>query len=147
MISHNSRKTRFLASVMLLAMIGYAVSAIGLGLDINVFVTVGLYLAYIVVAAGLVTWLTGRLFRQHEMRKLKFDIGAIIILTTLIAMPLGFGSAFQQLANNVGKSISQDDLDGPMRVVIACMLYFSLVPILFATEALLVWALVWRKGR
>jgi hypothetical protein len=145
MIPDRQRTTRLASSAITLALIGTIVSVIGNSLNINLFVCISLFVGYLLIAASLMTVLAGRLFRQHGLRKLKFDISAMLILTTLIALPLGFSSAFQYLGENVTANISPEERNTVLTVVVSSLLYFSLFPILFAAEATLVWFSRWRN--
>ena len=145
MIPDRQRTTRFAASAITLALIGTIVSVIGNSLNIDLFVCVALFVSYLLFAGYLVTLLAGRLFQQHGLRKLKFDISSMLILTTLIALPLGFSSAFQHLGNNVAVNSSPEERNAVLMIVISSLLYFSLIPILFSAEASLVWLLRWKQ--
>lgn len=139
------RPLTFIVSVSVLLMIAYAISGIGLSQGSAPLLMVGLYASFLIVASLLIAWLTGRLFRQHEMRKLKFDILTMIIVTTLIALPLGINSAIQQVAVWPENAPVSDESRNGVKIVVVALMYFSLVPILFVTEALMVWTLRWRR--
>lgn len=134
------RTTRFVGSIICLMLICTIIGAMGLSLKTGLPIAIGFYFAYLLTASCLLSWLATRLFRQHEMRKLKFDIGSMIILTTMIALPLGFNSVFQTLARDLDR-----ETHGLMLIFLPILLYFSLFPILLVLEALLVWTIQLRK--
>ena len=62
--------------------------------NVSPWLFLGLYLGYLVIVATLLGLLCGRLFAQHEFKSARFDIGSQILVTTLIAVPLGVVSCF-----------------------------------------------------
>lgn len=146
-MADRQRRIRFIASATLLAFGGLSLQSVGNAIGIRSLTTVALYFAYLGASACLIAVLAGRLFRQHELRKLRFDIASAIILTTLVALPLGVVSAFQQIAPMTNATLSQADLNGPVSLIISLVLYFLLLPIFIATESVLAWCVKWRQAK
>jgi hypothetical protein len=57
-----------------------------------------LYVGYLVGQAGLLIGLARRLYRQHQLAAIRFDIGALVIITTMAALLLGTLMAWRRIA-------------------------------------------------
>jgi len=121
---------------------------------------VATYLVYLLIQAILMTWFFGILFQQHGMRKFKIGIGAMLILTTMIALPFGTTSVYLNQASPTPASVAEQPPDAaletyePMRSELAMIsvfytivLYFVLLPLLIVLEAAIAWFVAFRKRR
>jgi len=104
-----------------------------------------IFSAFLLVSAILMTTIISRLYLQHEIRRLKFDLGNMILLTTLIALPLA-------LSNTLWEIFGLDFVEDIKNHKTAVLLFvtaagaFLLFPVLFVTEALISWyVLLFRK--
>ncbi len=95
-------------------------------------------IAYLVVASTLIALITGRLYAQHGIRKLKFDLGVIILVTFLAALPFALSNSIWHVYDLEQVSSIQAN-----RTLFTCITSaiatFLLFPILIVTEALLAW--------
>jgi len=97
-----------------------------------------IYVGYLVGQAALLIGLARRLYRQHGLAALRFDIGVLLIVTTMTALPLGTTIAWRRLAPNgtpPSWSLAWWFLAGN--------LLFSLIPLISCCEALIAWS---RRG-
>lgn len=151
----SQRPRRFIGGVILLFLAGIPLTAISVeALGIPGPVAVATFLVYLLIQAALMSWLVGILFQQHEMRKFKIGIGAMMVLTTMIALPLGAASVYRQMSEPIPVPLAaeQDASTTPQTaarnefagVMFAIIMYFALLPLLMVTEAILVWYLAYR---
>lgn len=155
------RPIRFLGGLVMLGLTCLAATAIGPEvLGIPWFVSLGIYLCYLTVQAFLLCWLVGILFRQHEMRKYRIGIGGMLLITTMIALPLGASSIYR--AQSVFKKVPavaeagpggvtditqrEESVDGVI-IVLNVIMYFAVLPLLIVFEAVLIWAVAIRNRK
>ena len=155
----SQRPRRFIGGVILLVMAGVPLTAISVeALGIAWPMALAIFLIYLLIQSLLMSWLVGILFQQHEMRKFKIGIGAMMILTTMTALPLGAASVYRQLSAPVPVPVTAENAqnaetsapqtaarDQFAGVMFAAIMYFALLPLLMVNEAVLVWCLALRK--
>lgn len=143
------RPRRLIGGLILLAMAGFPLTVISVeALGVRWQVALGTFLVYLLIQATLMSWLVGILFQQHEMRKFRVGIGAMLIITTMIALPMGATSVYRQQAvpKTVAEKVPGDTSGiankqelGMIMPIFAGILYFSLIPLLMVCEAILAW--------
>jgi hypothetical protein len=151
----SQRPRRFVGGMILLGMTAAPLTAISVAaLGIKWPMALATFLVYLLIQAFLMSWFVGSLFQQHGMREFRIGIGAMLILTTMTALPMGTASIYRQLAmpEPVAEQISgaspgkanREDLTFVVPIFAAIM-YFSMIPLLMVCEAVLNWYLAFRK--
>lgn len=154
----SQRPRRFRGGVILLIFIAMLLGGLGFdALGIAWPITFLVFSVYLLIQSALMIWLVGLLFQQHEMKRYRFDIGGLLIITTMIALPLGAASALIRQAAPPTSAVAELPMEGAeltrrneltlINSVFAAALYFSLVPLLMVTEAALGWFVATRKRR
>lgn len=106
-------------------------------------IPLAVYLGYLTVAGAMLTLIAGRLFRQHEFRKLKLDLATMLLLLTLLSLPLGVANFFvSMIAHQMGEK--QNEITLATIPIIGC-LFFQLIPVLLIAEALFAWRGKWHR--
>ena len=115
----------------------FAIGTEGTSREVSpVLVMVGFF-GYLIVGAILMATIAARLYSQHKVRELKFDLANIILITTLIALPFGASNAFIE-------TFQPPHDTGPNEYKAQGILMFTtaaailLLPVFFLTEALLI---------
>ena len=104
------------------------------------------FTGFLVLSAILIATIVSRLYLQHEIRRLKFDIANLMLLTVLIALPFMLSNAFWECFH-LGHVDEIKNDKTTVLLVLTCAAVFLLFPIFFITEALLSWyALLFRRG-
>ena len=100
--------------------------------------------AYYVGAGVLMAWITGRLYRQHEIRKWRFDVVTIMLVMALFALPFACGSGIAEVMLRYEHEridlveLNQANRTSP-RTILTFVAFFMLLPVFLATEAIVVW--------
>jgi hypothetical protein len=106
--------------------------------DVSPFFPLTVFVGFLIVSAVLIALIAGRLYAQHELRRFKFDIANLILITTLVSLPLAVAGIFWNLIEpNIGDQFKNDGMWSTM--VITGVLFFLMFPVFFITEALLSW--------
>ncbi len=157
----SERPQRFIGGLILLGLVGLTMTLGG----VQVFgmawpFSLATFLLYLLIQSILMLWLFGILFQEHEMRKFRIGISAMMILTAMIALPLGTASIYRSqlkpgkvrvAEQEPGKpqwreEISPDDL-AFIHLGYVVFMYLSLLPLLLVLEAVMVWYLALRQRR
>ena len=128
------RHARFVAAVLYFVLSAVWISFLGaeqLRRPLAVFV---LHFGYLFVQGCLLVLLSRRLYRQHKLREVRFDITALMIVTTMTAAPMGVVSILRQLA--IQDNASQWTW---FWVLLFLNLIFSVLPLISVCEALTTW--------
>ena len=140
------RLRRFLFSCLLLFLAFQGIANVSRALNISPVSWFLLLACYLLAGGFLMAVIVGRLYDQHELKRFRFDLTNAVLLTTLIALPMGFANIqwyhfFQNLpaAENPDQSTAL--------VISTAIALFLLLPTLFITEALLTWYLWFRKRK
>jgi len=135
------RLFRFLVSTFLLMLIGFAgAGTVSSYFNASALASWALYLAYLNIQGALLSLLTSVLVSQHEMYQWKVGIKGMMIATAMIALPLGTSSLFFEIVEST--SLDIETVRGDAReftFTLTAMLYFTIVPLIFFMEALVVW--------
>lgn len=99
------------------------------------------------VSAVVITLIAGRLYTQHEIRRFRFDITSLGLVTTLMSLPFATGGIYWDLiAPTVGDEFKNDGMW--VTLVITGALFFLMFPVFFIAEALLTWCrILSRRGQ
>ena len=136
------RHARFVAAVLYFLLSGVWISAISadrLRMPMAVLI---LYVGYLFLQGGLLVLLSRRLYRQHKMCAVRFDITALMIVTTMTAAPMGALSLLRQLT--IQDPSSQSTF---FWVLVFLHLVFSVLPLISVCEALSTWWTTLRNRR
>ena len=87
---HRLQRCAFSGSCLLL--FAFIVHAVISDASANILVNAGVVVCYYVAELLLLIGLAAVLYQQHEMRQFRFGIGAIMIVTAMLALPMGIGS-------------------------------------------------------
>ena len=138
------RLGRFLFSCGIIFFVFHGIFGLSVELDVEPFFGFAVLGGYLLAVAILMATIVGRLYDQHELRRFRFDLKNTFLLTTLIALPLGFANFLWHLY-----SPNLPEVDGPNRqtalLIGFVVAVFLMLPTLFISEAILVWALWLRK--
>ena len=133
------RLPRFLGSCFLVGLGFLGIASVSREQSVSAVIPLSSYLAFLVFSSILITTIVARIYRQHEIRRLNFDLANLILLTVLIALPFAVSNALcEQFQLNNIERIGND------KIVVLLMLTgwaaFLLFPVFFITEALLSWS-------
>ena len=134
------RLTRFLASLFFIGggLAGILTACHSKGL--SPLFPLSVFVVFIVASAIIIALIAGRLYAQHEIRRFKFDLANLVLITTLASLPFAAAGTFwNQIQKN--STIAIQDNAMSITIMIATALLFLMLPILLITEALLAW---WR---
>lgn len=95
-------------------------------------------LAYSLLSSILIVGITSRLYRHHELKKLKFDLASLILLTVLLALPFGLSNTLWEHFM-LDYSAEMKDNKTMVLLFLPAAAAFLFLPIFFVTEALLSW--------
>lgn len=115
--------------------LGFAAATAGIGTR-NAVLSVLVYICYLICEGAILIRLTSVLYRQHRLQAMKFNVEALLLLTTIVALPLGTA--------RLAISQAQESFAGQTAVVVA-ILALSLFPLLSVCEAIVVWSTAVRK--
>ena len=101
---------------------------------------------FMIVSALLIMAIVFRLYIQHEVRRIKFDLVNLMLLTVLITLPFAISNAFwQHFQLNQIENLRNHKTS--VLLAIAGAGAFLLFPVFLITEAFLSWyALLLRTG-
>ena len=136
-VTTEPRGCRFALAVGKLVALGlcFAAATAGIGTR-NTVLSVLVYIGYMICEGVLLVRLTSVLYRQHRLQALKFNVEALLLLTTIVALPLGTA--------RLVISQAQQSFAGQTAVVVG-ILSISLIPLLSVCEAIAVWSTAVRK--
>ena len=134
--STRTRWLRFVGSSFIVGLPAIGMYLASVQENISWFWPLAIYAFYILSVGLLLALISARLYRQHQLRKLKIDVASMILVTTLIAIPLGFANAFVNLLDSLPQPIGRSSAR-EMLPQIAFLLYFLVAPILSVAEFLL----------
>jgi hypothetical protein len=98
-----------------------------------------LYSIYLISCAILMVAIISRLYRQHEIRRMRFDLANLILVTTLIALPFAISNIFWEMFGlDHVKELANDKTN--VLIIGAGILAFLMFPVFFVVEAILSWA-------
>lgn len=140
------RISRVIASSLILGFVVYGIVAASREQSIPPLYGITAFCGYAILSSFLMTWIVARLYRQHGIRQMKFDLANMILLSALIALPFAASNMFWDLLKiGLVKRMAEDKtlvlllLTGGAGVL--------LLPILFITEALFAWYNTYVKHR
>lgn len=138
--SDRRRLPRFVGSCLLIGLGFVAITASIVQDDSRILATV-LYLAYLITCAILITTIISRLYQQHELRRMRFDLTNLILITTLIALPFGVSNIFWVMMQLDGL---EELANAKTWILIMWSGFLTLLmfPVFFFVEAMLSWALL-----
>lgn len=103
--------------------------------------------AYLLASSVLIAAIMGRLYAQHEIRKLKFDLLVIVLTTFLAALPFALSNILWNVYELQNVPALQENKT-IFTCVISAIAIFLLFPLLFVTEALVAWTRwIWLKTK
>ena len=96
------------------------------------------FFCYAILSSLLISSVAARLYRQHKVREMKFDMASLILISVQIALPFAFANVFwcllqMEFVEGVGQAKTT------VLLVLAGLAVFLLFPIFFLTEACLSW--------
>lgn len=95
---------------------------------------------YFAIQTGLLLALASKLVAHNDMQSWNFSIGALLIGTTIIALPLGMHSIFIRTVEATAlRSNYRTVLSPTASIAILFAFYFAIVPLLLQTEAVIKW--------
>ncbi len=96
------------------------------------------FLGYAILSSFLIVLIVARLYRQHEVREIKFDMANLIFISVQLALPFALANAFWNIFQ---MELAEEIVEVKTRVILtmAGLAAFLLFPIFFLTEALLAW--------
>jgi hypothetical protein len=157
----SGRPQRFIGGVTLLGLVGLPMTlGVAQMFGLTWPFALATFFLYLLIQSILMLWLFGILFQEHEMRKFRIGIGAMLILTSMISLPFGTASIYrsqltpgkvQVAEQEPGKpqgreAISPDEL-AFVNAGHVVFLYLSLFPLLLVLEAVMAWYLALRQRR
>lgn len=116
------------------------------GRNVSASPALTIFAAFLIVSSLLITTVVYRLYLQHKVRRLNFDLANLMLLTVLIALPFAVSNALwgHFKLNEVAK-IQENRTT--LLLGLSCATAFLLLPVFFVTEALLSWySLIFRAG-
>lgn len=141
--SDGQRVPRFTAAVLYFLLSGTILAAFSIGPSaVQRSQAFLIYAGYLVAQGVLLVLLSRRLYRQHEMQRIRFDIGALMMVTAMFALPMGAMSALR----SIGPRQDPDEWSFAEAIVF-CNLFISLLPLVACCEALTSWWSRIRRGR
>ena len=106
-----------------------------------------IFSGYLYLAGVLITKIISRLHRQHEIRKFKFDLANLVMLSALIALPFGLASAFAELFK-IGSAPEFGFEKQYVLLVLSGMAFCLMAPVFFIAEAVVsIYSLFLSKSR
>lgn len=135
------RKPRFALGIIALALLAILITAFGnQRLKIDPYLSGASYAVFVLTQGILIAWLSSILGRLHDVSKAKFSIGALLIITTMIALPFGLASFLGQFADPKRLEILRRD-GGTTSIVMMCVLGLPMffVSLLCVCEAVVIW--------
>lgn len=133
--SDSQRGPRFVAALLYFLLSGTLLAAFSSGPSAaHRGQTLIVYAGYLCAQGVLLILLSRRLYRQHEMQRMRFDIGSLMMVTALVAVPMGTMSALR----NVAPPLAQNGWS-LVPVLVFCNLLISLLPLVTCCEALMSW--------
>ena len=134
------RLSRFLGSVFLIWLGLNGILSACLNQGVSPVFPLTVFVIFLVASAIIIALIAGRLYAQHEIRRFKFDIANLILITTLASLPFAAANIFwNQIEQSSTEPIKDDALW--ITIIIAAVLFFFMFPALFIAEALITW---WR---
>lgn len=133
------RLTRVAVAVCVLVFVSFWMVAAALMQAVSPILVMVAFLGYLLVGAILIAMIASRLYRHHKMRKLKFDLANIILITTLLALPFGAANAFWEIFQLQLVDEAQAD-KALILLMFSAIAAYLLFPVVLLTEALLVWS-------
>jgi hypothetical protein len=133
------RIPRFLGSCFFISLGFVAIDRASEEQNVSPTVAAILYLAYLIGCAILITSIISRLYQQHGIRRMRFDLANLILVTTLIALPFAISSTYWEL---FGLDHIEEIATGKIELLMigTGVLAFLMFPVFFVIEAILSWA-------
>lgn len=143
---NHGRLIRFVLSVGVLGLIVFALVAMQKSEGESPFIPVTVFLCYIGLTAAVITAMSGRLYAEHGLRRFRFDVANLLLLTVLTAMPFAAASGFWRL---ISATSNERLMDARLIIqgTITIAMFFLFVPILCVAEAVMTWSVLLRRRK
>lgn len=123
-----TKSIRLFASLLCLGISNICIAGVSSRGRLEPFIVFVLFMAYAIVQGVLITLLARILYAQHGVEKLRFGTSALMVVTTILAIPMAFTSLI----------VRSSDQPSSYSIAIFCVvvLLFVLYPILVICEAI-----------